>query len=118
MKDDIGADVFLWGFYVVIGVPVAIILVQAYVYLRDGFWPGFSVIDAIGYFSRHASLPSDLVTWAQRPSSWYGLHKILVSTPFAFFIFAALGILWFVLGLPIALLLHPSDWRREPPSSE
>lgn len=60
-----GAILFSLG---AILIPIIIWGYQVFTYLKYGFWEGVSIINVLSYME---------VSWAQAPSSWVGLWKIL-----------------------------------------
>lgn len=65
MLAGIGGSLLLLGF-------------QLLAYLKDGFWTGISVLDAVRYVS-----PQSPYSWINSPSEWLGVHAILSAAPAA-----------------------------------
>jgi hypothetical protein len=61
---------------------VIVLSLQAYVFLQDGVWPPFSIIDAGKYFTTYP--------WFYQPDQWLGLYKILHWIPVSL-VLAAVG---------------------------
>lgn len=58
----------------------AVLLFQAYTYLRYGMWPPISLIDGLSLVN---------FGWATNPTDWKGLHKILSKIPLSLVFFIA-----------------------------
>lgn len=54
---------------------------QVFVWLRDGEWVPFSIIDSLrpisAFFSRFDSSWTAFDAWLATPASWIGVHKLL-----------------------------------------
>jgi len=84
-------------------VPAFIVFIQTVLYLRHGTWPALSVADSL--LALRLWLPTNLTSWVVQPTSWYGLHQVVLQTPLALAIF--------VLGFALALLIGhgTDDWK-------
>ena len=61
---------------------------EAFLYLKNGLWPGISVLYALQQAGNE---------WALHPTDWYGLYKLLDSTPLSVALFVS-GVLAILLG--------------------
>ena len=70
---------------------------QSLTWLQHGYWPSFSLLDAITAMAEPGEVTYQ---WARIPDSWLGLHKILGLCPlWAFFIVPASLVI--IVGLSI-----------------
>jgi hypothetical protein len=73
-------DTWVWAcvvYLVTLVMSVPLILAwQVLQYLRYGSWPSLSVIDALQWFNVH---------WANAPTGWWGLYRVLDWIPMSLF---------------------------------
>jgi hypothetical protein len=57
---------------------IGVLAWQVYIYLRTGSWPGLSAIDLLRWLG---------IAWADMPTDWIGVHRLLEETPLSLSIF-------------------------------
>lgn len=86
-------------FYAGAALAVGLIGWQCYVYLRHGFWPPMSVVDALFALGHQDG-------WIVAPQSWAGVHKILSAIPASL---VALAVCWLLAAIAKGISITMRD---------
>jgi len=68
-------------------------VVQSYLFLKNGIWPGYTVVDLLSHKQIN-------VEWAQQPETMFGVHKLFAATDL--WMLLPIGLIWAAAVLAIA----------------